>query len=204
MNWNVPNILIIVRFIFALIVISLLLIIPFFPYSENPNLYVEYANIKVNILNYVALFFFMIAAYTDYLDGHLARKNNQITTFGKIFDPLADKILVNSVLIIFTLFGRIPIIFTIIFVIRDLLVDGLRIALASSGEVLAANKWGKFKTLFQFFGLIILFLIFPSPGDMYYNWDINSLSLIVLFIGLIFSVLSGIKYYQMNWNKLFK
>jgi len=165
----VPNILIIVRFFFAVIVISLLLLIPIFPVDKYPSLYVNYANINVNILNFVALFFFVIATYTDYLDGHLARKNNQITSFGKIFDPLADKILVNSVLIIFTLFGRVPIIFTIIFIIRDLLVDGLRISLASTGEVLSAQKLGKLKTMFQFFGLIILFVIFPSNGDMYYN-----------------------------------
>ena len=202
MKMNLPNSLVISRFILSLIVIILLLMVGILPYSEHPNLYISYAGINVSYFNFIALAIFIGAAYTDWLDGYLARKNNQVTNFGKIFDPLADKVLVNSVLIIFSIYGMVPIFFVLIFVIRDLMVDGLRINMSMQGKVLSAQKLGKYKTMFQFIGLSLLFVFFvPDNGSGSYNFaSWNALSLLPLFIALIFSVWSGIDYYLKNWS----
>ena len=93
----------------------------------------------IHVFNFVGLGLFVAASFTDFLDGHIARKHNIESNFGKLFDPVADKILVNSVLIMFTVFGRIPVAITLAFIIRDLLVEGLRMSLGSKGTVLSAR-----------------------------------------------------------------
>ncbi len=194
MKLNLPNILVIARFIMAFVVVIMLLIIP-----HVDVVAFDYANLSVSLLNYLAGVIFLIAAFTDWLDGYLARKNNDVTNFGKIFDPLADKFIVNSVLIIFTVFGRVPIFFTVLFIFRDLLVDGLRIFLAASGKVLSAQTLGKQKTLWQFIGLLLLFFIYPS--DLF-TPQLNWLTLLPLTIALFFSLASGIKYFYDSWSFL--
>ena len=102
---------------------------------------------------------FIIASITDRLDGNIARKRNQITTFGKFLDPLADKILVISAMLILVEQNLLPAIITIITVIREFAVSGYRlIAVQSSGEVIAANIWGKVKTVFQMVAIISAFI----------------------------------------------
>ncbi len=194
MKLNLPNILVILRFIMAFVVVIMLSIIPHVNVIDF-----DYANLSVSLLSYLAGIVFLIAAFTDWLDGYLARKNNDVTNFGKIFDPLADKFIVNSVLIIFTVFGRVPIFFTVLFIFRDLLVDGLRIFLAANGKVLSAQTLGKQKTLWQFIGLLLLFFIYPSN---LFVFELNWLTLIPLAVALVFSLTSGIKYFYDNWNFL--
>lgn len=194
MKLNLPNVLVIARFIMAFIVVIMLSIIPHVDVASF-----DYANLSVSLLSYFSGIIFLFAAFTDWLDGYLARKNNDITNFGKIFDPLADKFIVNSVLIIFTVFGRVPIFFTVLFIFRDLLVDGLRIFLAANGKVLSAQTLGKQKTLWQFIGLFLLFFIYPSN---LFIAELNWLALIPLTIALVFSLMSGIKYFYDNWNFL--
>ena len=204
MKKNLPNILVIIRLLMAALVIAFLLLDVILPFASYPQFYVSYASINVSYFNFVALFIFILAALTDWLDGYLARKWNVISVFGKIFDPLADKILVNSVLIIFTVFGRIPIWITILFITRDFLVDGLRIHLSTKSITLSAKKWGKLKTLFQFIGLIVLFIIFSPRESIGFNYNsLNGLSLIPLGIGLGFSIFSGFSYYYEYWNEIF-
>ena len=200
MKLNTPNKLIILRFLLTIIVIILLLAIPFFP--EFTFLILEN---DVSWFNLIAMIFFVFAAFTDWLDGWLARKNNQVTNFGKLFDPLADKILVNSVLVIFTVYSRIPVWVVLIFIIRDILVDGLRMILTSKGKILAAGKSGKLKTLFQFIGITLLFIFYPTPPVSWnFNYlTLNSLFLIPLYIGLFFSIASGFIYYKENLREVF-
>lgn len=204
MNLNTPNKLIILRFILTLIIIIILSFIPFslknnFSFSIGSDIYVSW-------LNVIALILFIIASFTDYLDGYLARKNNQITNFGKFFDPLADKVLINSVLVFFAAFEYIPIWIVVIFIIRDIMVDGLRMNLSTKGKVLSADKFGKLKTFFQMIGIIVLFIIHSQPTSNYWGYNYDSyytFSLIPILIALYFSIYSGIKYYYNNIQELF-
>ena len=106
----------------------------------------------------VAGLIFGAASYTDHLDGKLARKNGQITTFGKFMDPLADKVLVVSALICFVSLGLAPVWMVLLIVAREFIVTFIRLVAAESGMVLAANNWGKAKTVSQMTALIALFL----------------------------------------------
>ncbi|BDV02800.1 CDP-diacylglycerol--glycerol-3-phosphate 3-phosphatidyltransferase [Candidatus Hepatoplasma crinochetorum] len=204
MNLNTPNKLIIFRFILTFIIIIILSFVPLsltnnFSFSIGSDIYVSW-------LNVIALILFIIASFTDYLDGYLARKNNQITNFGKFFDPLADKVLINSVLVFFAAFEYIPIWIVVIFIIRDIMVDGLRMNLSTKGKVLSADKFGKLKTFFQMIGIIVLFIIHSQPTSNYWGYNYDSyyaFSLIPILIALYFSIYSGIKYYYNNIQELF-
>lgn len=106
-------------------------------------------NTGFTILDLILAILFVVGSATDAIDGKIARKYNLITEFGKFFDPLADKFLVNSALIFLACYGRIPALIIILMIGRDLAVDGIRFMAASKGEVIAANIFGKLKTVFQ-------------------------------------------------------
>lgn len=204
MKLNFPNILVLVRLVMVPIIVVFLLL----PLLLNKGLLDIWSISSIKILwtDIVAGILFIAASITDWLDGWYARKHDQVTTFGKLFDPLADKILVNSVLIVFSARGIVPIIFTIIFIARDILVDGLRMVLASNGTVIAANRWGKLKTIFQMTGLSLLFFVHANATGFGYdwtNWQADIL-LIPLTIGLGFSIYSGINYYIQGFQNLEK
>lgn len=102
---------------------------------------------------------FIIASITDKLDGYIARSRNQITTFGKFLDPLADKILVLSALVILVEFNKIPAWIPIIVLVREFLVSGYRlVAVEKGGKVIAASIWGKLKTVTQMIAIILIFI----------------------------------------------
>lgn len=207
MKLNFPNFLILLRLSLVPIIIFLLLLpsliekTDFFNFNIGENIFgLYFTDIFAGLL-------FIFASLTDFVDGWYARKYNQITTFGKLFDPLADKILINSTLIIFGARGLLPIIFVIIFIIRDILVDGLRMMLASNDIVLAADKWGKLKTIFQMLGLTLLFFIHPVQSNLFFNiFDWTSWFSLILItpitIGMFFSILSGINYYKFGFKSL--
>ena len=138
---------------------------------------------------YVGAIVFIIAASTDALDGYIARKRNEITNFGKFFDPLADKLLTMAALIILVEMGKIPALAVIIILTREFMITGLRTLAASEGVIIAASWWGKFKTVTQMIA-IILILIDNFPFS-----KINlPLDLIVLYISVIITIISGIDY----------
>lgn len=107
---------------------------------------------------YICLVIFCAASITDWLDGYLARKNNLVTNFGKFMDPLADKLLVCSALICFIESGRLAAWVVIVIIGREFIISGFRLIAAESGVVIAANYWGKFKTVSQMIMIILLFL----------------------------------------------
>ena len=121
---------------------------------------ISYLNIKgtfldISIAYWIMGLIFVIASYTDHLDGKLARKNNQITTFGKFADPLADKILVLAAMLIFVEAKSLPAWIPIIVLFREFVVSGYRlIAVEKGGEVIAASIWGKLKTVTQMIAII--------------------------------------------------
>ncbi|NOQ50050.1 MAG: CDP-diacylglycerol--glycerol-3-phosphate 3-phosphatidyltransferase [Mycoplasmataceae bacterium] len=195
LKWNFPNILVVIRILIAVVIFGFLTFFSLQDQVMNNN---QIQNIWII---YLCLSLFIIASLTDYVDGYYAKKNNQITDFGKLFDPLADKILINSILIFFTVFGWIPVWATVLFISRDLLVDGLRMHLATQGKVVSAGIFGKWKTFFQMIGLIVLF--FPMTHHVGINNSFSfttlgwqSLWLSPIFIALFFSLFSGVKYYK--------
>jgi CDP-diacylglycerol--glycerol-3-phosphate 3-phosphatidyltransferase len=167
-KFNLPTKITISRILIStLLIISLII----FYFLDEFNVFlVKDCNFDVGgvTLNYLMIIFwgvFLIASLTDFLDGYLARKNNQVTNLGKFLDPLADKMLINSIMIFLSLnfismndSFKFPWFCTVLMVIRDLVVDGLRFMAASKNVVLAANYWGKAKTVLQMFAISFVFL----------------------------------------------
>ena len=167
---------------------------------------------------------FIIASLTDKLDGYIARSRNQVTTFGKFLDPLADKILVLSALIILVEYGKIPSWIPIIVLAREFIVSGYRlIVVEKGGKVIAASIWGKLKTVTQMIAIILAFLDKFKFGDFIYRvsteaqaqvssasiymttgqFIINILTTIMLTISIIATIFSGINYLK-GGKDLFK
>ena len=142
---------------------------------------------------YWAAAIFIVASATDALDGYIARKYNLITNFGKIMDPLADKLLVTAALICLVELGVIPSWIVFVILAREFTISGLRAVAASDGIVIAASKWGKYKTVSQMVAVIAL-LIQNYPFEM---WNIP-FATVMLWIALILTVISGIDYIIKN------
>ena len=142
---------------------------------------------------------FALAMITDFIDGYLARKNNQITTFGKLFDPLADKFMTTSALIGLSVMGIIPFYITLLFILRDLLVDGSRNLAAKNNVNVAAGFLGKAKTMLMSIGILIIFLVDPfidAQHDLINpSWEIWVLIFPIL-LSSILSTISGFKYFK--------
>ena len=137
---------------------------------------------------------FMIASLTDFIDGYLARKYNLVTDMGKVMDAIADKILVNGVLIIFAVIGWISVIVPLIIVCRDIAVDSIKMVAGSKNGAVAASKAGKLKTAFMMSGLTILFF-YNLPFSLF---GINKVAEVLIMIACILSVISGVEYYNKN------
>ena len=140
-------------------------------------------------MRYVAAAIFIIASLTDMLDGKIPRKYNLVTNFGKFMDPLADKLLVCSALICMIELGQLPAWMVIIIISREFIISGFRLVAADKGVVIAASYWGKFKTVFQMVGVVLLIL------------NIEALSVItslVIWIALILTVVSLVDYIVKN------
>lgn len=166
--------------IFRIFIIPLMIITYYFYSTDQKILDI---NLKYIILNII----FIIAALTDFLDGYLARKNNLVTTFGKFADPLADKILVFAALLILLDINIVPLYVVVIILIREFMVSGIRLVVVETGEVIAASKLGKYKTFFTMFSIIFLFL--------YELKVLNTIGMVLLYISLFLTILSGIDYF---------
>ena len=186
---NLPNKLT----IFRIILVPIMVIIPF-------------CNIKGNFLNlpieyWIINIIFIIASITDKLDGTIARKNNQVTTFGKFADPLADKILVLAALVMLVEYTRLPAWIPIIVLAREFIVSGYRlIAVEKGGKVIAASFWGKLKTVTQMIAIIGAFLDTNAfcaflVGELTgLNLVINLSWSVMMFISVIATIFSGWDY----------
>ncbi|MEE1314458.1 MAG: CDP-diacylglycerol--glycerol-3-phosphate 3-phosphatidyltransferase [Faecalimonas sp.] len=112
---------------------------------------------------YIALALFCIASFTDYLDGHLARKHNLVTNFGKFMDPLADKLLVCSAMICLIPSGQLETWIVLVIIAREFIISGFRLVASDNGIVIAASYWGKFKTVSHMAMIILLILNIQNP-----------------------------------------
>ncbi len=140
---------------------------------------------------------FIAAFVTDWLDGFIARKKNQVTRFGKMLDPLADKLLIGSALIMLISLDRVPVWMVILIISREIAVTWLRASLAGRGFILSADRWGKNKTLFQALSLIPLIIYFP-----YFGVDLHQVGMVLLWIALALTVWSGLLYFFRYYPKL--
>ena len=193
MKMNLPNKLTILRIILVPIMVIM-------PYLNIPNALI------------VADVIFIIASITDKLDGQIARKNNQITVFGKFLDPIADKILVLAAMVMLVEARQIPGWIPIIILFREFVVSGFRlVASQNGGEVIAASKWGKIKTVTQMIAIIMAFLdkypfgyFIKGLGNM--NWfeiGYNALTTIMMAVCVVATIFSGYEYLK-NGKDLLK
>tara|TARA_B100001093_G_scaffold278049_1_gene265757 strand:- start:206 stop:787 length:582 start_codon:yes stop_codon:yes gene_type:complete len=160
----------------------------------------------------VALVAFVMAAISDWLDGYLARKLNLVTSLGKLMDPLADKILVASAFVLFSSVGLCPPWITIVIIGREFLVTGLRQIAVEKGEVIAADRLGKWKTTFQLtYSITCLVWLMMGPienaGSFVSFFQTlsnpeNPLSIISLWGAFALTLISGINYLKKSWNLL--
>jgi CDP-diacylglycerol--glycerol-3-phosphate 3-phosphatidyltransferase len=141
---------------------------------------------------WIALGIFILASITDYIDGYIARAQNQVSDFGKFLDPLADKLLTLAAMTMFCQWGTFPAWALMIVLTREFAVSGLRMVAAPKGKVIAAGKSGKFKTASSMVGLCVLMAF---PANVYVVWTV--VSVIVLT-----TVYSGIEYFVQNWKLL--
>ena len=196
---NLPNKLTIFRIILAFIIILILLCGEYISTIfgiEIPKLFIN-EMIVVDTKYFIAGFLFIIASITDFLDGYVARKYNMITDFGKFIDAIADKILVNSTLIILSSQGFIHPIIPVVLIVRDSIVNSIKMMAAKNNRVVAAIRTGKVKTACLMVG-IILTLFYNLPFELIGL----SVSKVLLFVATILSVVSGIQYYNMNKHLL--
>lgn len=186
---NLPNKLT----IFRIILVPIMVLIPFLGIrGDSLGIPVEW--IVVDLI-------FVIASLTDKLDGYLARKNNQITTFGKFLDPLADKILVLAAMVMLVEMSKLPAWIPIIVLAREFMVSGYRlVAVEKNGKVIAASKWGKLKTVTQMMAIILAFLDVNAFGACFsgnlqgVSLGLNIIVTFMMIIQTIATIFSGIDY----------
>jgi len=145
-----------------------------------------------NIFMWLALAVFIIASITDYVDGQIARKKNQVSDFGKFLDPLADKLLVISAMCMFCEWGMMPAWALMLVLAREFSVTGLRLIAVGKGKVIAAGWSGKIKTASTMVGLCI-WMAFPT---------LDILGIIIMTVIIITTIYSGIEYFIKNWKCL--
>lgn len=143
---------------------------------------------------YISLAIFVVASVTDWFDGYLARKNHLVTNFGKFMDPLADKLLVCSAMICLIELDRLPAWIVIIIIAREFIISGFRLIAAENGVVIAANYWGKFKTVSQMIMIILLLL--------HFNGIFVILEQIFIWLSLALTVISLLTYIWQNRSVL--
>ena len=193
------------------IIATVLLIIALFVLSLIDFTAPTLGNTRINLVFLIVFVFFVIASYTDHLDGKLARKNNQVTDLGKFLDPIADKLLVNTMLIflvapsIFASYAQgqvalIPVWCVIIMVARDTVVDAMRFIAAQKNVVIAANIFGKLKTVLQMVAISAV-LLNDFPFHYMYPDNYNpylSVTAFLVYAATLVSFLSGVIYVYQN------
>lgn len=188
---NLPNKLTTIRLIF----VPLFVIIYLLPYQTLgvtiPTF--DILSTQLSLLDIILFLIFVIASMTDFLDGYLARKNNLVTTFGKFIDPIADKLIVNTALLLLASSDSISIVVPIIMISRDIIVDAIRLVASQKQVVLAASLLGKAKTMTQMIAIALLlvhnvgFAVIGIPMDQ-----------ILIWLATIISLISGIEYFMKN------
>ena len=142
---------------------------------------------------------FILAGLTDLLDGYIARRFRIVTTMGKFLDPIADKLIVNTAMILLIPIGRIPAWVVAVMIVRDFAVDGMRSVASSEGLIIQASRHGKRKTLSQIFAISALIIHYPFLGA-----DAHCVGMVILYISLVLSLISGADYFLKFYRNMFQ
>ena len=143
---------------------------------------------------WIAVVVFILASLTDFLDGHIARKYNLVTNFGKFMDPLADKLLVCTALICLTSMDRLNVIVVLVIIAREFIISGFRLVASDNGIVIAASYWGKFKTVSQ---MLMVILLIMDLGGVF-----HTIAQVLMWIALVLTVVSVVDYMVKNRSVL--
>lgn len=195
---NLPNKITLARIFMTLVIVFILL----FPFGmmgiDVPKLFIN-EKIIVDIRYLIAGVLFIIASLTDFLDGYLARSRHLVTDLGKMLDAIADKVLVNAILVILAAQGHITPIIPVIIIMRDTIVDSIKMVASSKGRVVAAIKSGKLKTACMMVGLTL---------TLFYNLPFELIGLrvdqLLLLVATVLSIYSGVQYYVLNRELILK
>ncbi|MGL4616848.1 MAG: CDP-diacylglycerol--glycerol-3-phosphate 3-phosphatidyltransferase [Mycoplasmoidaceae bacterium] len=193
--------------IFRIFLTPIIVFFIFFRFNDVLYHYQFLDNIFIFNSNFiVAGVLFIIASFTDWMDGYLSRKYNWVSSFGKIWDPIADKILINSILISFAIKGYTPYFIPILFIFRDIIVDAFRMEAIQKKIDVSANIFGKLKTIFQMIGITIVFFIMNSNAlNLNYflseKWEYYLIQNLFIFLSLFMSYFSGYFYVEKTFNK---
>ena len=186
---------------FRLFLIPIIVFAKLFPFAQFGFMipYLRVGFVTISSLNLVLLALFLVASISDFLDGFIARKYNQITTLGKFIDPIADKALTTTMFILFAIDGIVPPLVVLIMVWRDILVDGIRMMCAERGVVVAAGLLGKAKTVVQMVAIVFVLLNnlpFALVGVPFAD--------IMIWLSVFLSVISGVSYFIQAKDLIFE
>ena len=195
---NLPNKITLLR----VILIPVMLIIPLFG--------IRATILGINVGNLIILAIFLIASFTDFLDGYIARKNDLVTDFGKFLDPIADKLLVITALIMLVEMRIIPGWIPIIIIAREFIVSGIRMIAAGKGTVIAASWYGKVKTVSQMVAISLAFisnysfLSFATLSLRGFDLILNFLMTIAMLFAVAATIYSGVDYFNNSKDLILK
>ncbi len=182
-DMNLPNKLTVFRMVLVPTILAVALL------GEDGIVTWDILGSQLSLMHLICLVLFIIASLTDLFDGKLARKHNLVTTFGKFMDPIADKMLVNTMLVLLAYWRMIPVVCVVLMIMRDLIVDAIRLLAAEKQVVVAAGPLGKLKTVMQMAAIIIVLLDNFPLGFLGVSFD-----LITIWLATLISVISGLDY----------
>lgn len=182
-DMNLPNKLTVFRMILVPTILAVALL------GEDGIVTWDILGSQLSLMHLICLVLFIIASLTDLFDGKLARKHNLVTTFGKFMDPIADKMLVNTMLVLLAYWRMVPVVCVVLMIMRDLIVDAIRLLAAEKQVVVAAGPLGKLKTVMQMTAIIIVLLDNFPLGFLGVSFD-----LITIWLATLISVISGLDY----------
>lgn len=188
---NLPNKITIAR----ILLVPIMMLMPYIGITAKTSF-------GLPIVNIIILIIFLVASFTDYLDGHIARKRNIVTNFGKFLDPIADKLLVLAALVMLVEAGIIPGWIPIIIAAREFMVSAIRMLVATEGKVIAASKLGKIKTVTQMVAISLAFLdanyfmSFVCGALTGFALILNILMSVAMILAVIATIWSGVDYFM--------
>lgn len=195
---NLPNKITVSRIVISILVL-IMMVFPFYQLGIEWPTYLIGGRVEASLQYIICAVLFIIASLTDFLDGYLARKNNQVTDFGKVMDAIADKILVNGILIVLAADGFLPMAIPVIITTRDIFVDSIKMVAGQSGKAVGASIMGKIKTICMMIG-VSLKLLYNLPFELIGVYVADTL----IILATVLSVVSGVQYYQNNKTALTK